>query len=55
MKSKQKQGQKDWDDLLKDGSGQNIFNYDEYSKDTPDQYEGIVNDVMNENDNKLIK
>ena len=47
MKSKQKQGQKDWDDLLKDGSG-NSFNFDEYSKDSPDQYDSIVGDVMNE-------
>lgn len=36
---------KDWDDLLGD---QSVFNERGYSSDTPDGYNDVVNDVVNE-------
>jgi len=41
---------KDWDDLLGD---QSVFNEKGYSSDTPDGYNDVVNDVVNEKEQAL--
>ena len=41
---------RDWDDLLGD---QSVFNEKGYSNDTPDGYNDVVNDVVNEKEQAL--
>ena len=41
---------KDWDDLLGD---QSVFNERGYSSDTPDGYNDVVNDVVNEKEQAM--